>query len=162
VLAFLAALLRFAAVAVEATANQPTDRAVRAAERIAEKHWGFRPCQGEMQRVWKPLYTDEWQSVRAQVGSDSCYVEYGTQFRWYWHELCVTTAHEWGHLLRDLGLVWFPVDDTGHVPNGALLGDLMGQYVFAWDEMALNIGCGKKPPYERRKPRRRDRTAYRG
>ena len=102
-LACLASLI----VAVPAAAQTAPDAWMAKARQLADQHWGFDPCQGDITITWGTLPADQsavsaWLNQYVDYGDPAhntqCSVTFNTRQDWDWPKFCTVFVHEFGHL----------------------------------------------------------------
>ena len=77
------------------------------ARAMADQHWGFDPCQGDVTITWAKLPADQnavstWLNPHADYGdpdhNTQCTVTFNARQDWDWPKLCTIAIHEFGHL----------------------------------------------------------------
>jgi Matrixin len=77
------------------------------ARQIADAHWGFDPCHGDIAISWGTLPADQnaissWLNQHADYGdpdnNTQCSVVFNTLQDWDWPKFCTVFVHEFGHL----------------------------------------------------------------
>jgi hypothetical protein len=103
----LLACLTTLLVAVPAAAQTAPADWLPQARQLADQHWGFDPCQGDVTVTWATLPATQnavstWLNPNRDYGDPAhntqCSVTFNTRQDWDWPKFCTIAIHEFGHL----------------------------------------------------------------